>query len=87
MLRAIGYIMFTGIIVVFIMITKDMIDEAIDRIPFKAGDRVKVIATGQIGTASYIYYNGFVLVDFGKPIIGGIFNNNSTYRVAALAGV
>ena len=83
------------------MITKDMIDLALDRISFKTGDNVKVIdctceklgyahgqfercRKGQMGTASYIYYNGFVLVDFGSPIEGGIFNNKSTYRVKSL---
>ncbi len=65
-------------------ITSEDIDNALANIPFKAGDRVKVRATGRVGTASYVYYNGFVCVDFGEPIKGGILNNNSTYRVAQL---
>ncbi len=61
-------------------ITPDVIDRALARIPFKAGDTVQV--GGKLGTVAYVYYNGFILVDFGKPIEGGIFSNNSTYPVA-----
>ena len=62
-------------------ITPDMIGAALARIPFKAGDTVEV--DGKVGTVTYVYYNGFVLVEFpGETIEGGIFNNNSTYRVS-----
>ena len=56
----------------------DAIDMALSRCPFKVGDKVQV--KERVGTVIYVYYNGFVLLDFGTPITGGIFNNNSTYR-------
>ncbi|KKM92861.1 hypothetical protein LCGC14_1214330 [marine sediment metagenome] len=58
----------------------DRIDQALARSPFQVGDKVTAISTGKTGTVIYIYYNGFALVDFGPAIIGGIFNNDSTFR-------
>ncbi len=49
------------------------------------GDKVRVLATGQVGIVRYVYTNGFILVEFAeRPIKGGIFNNDCTYRVNEL---
>jgi len=48
---------------------------------WKELDRVCVIATGKVGLVRYVYTNGFTLVQLpGQPVVGGILNNNSTYR-------
>lgn len=65
-------------------VTRDMIDDALARIPFRAGDTVK--AGSKVGTVIYVYYNGFLLIEFpGQEIQGGILNNNSTYPVSQVA--
>jgi hypothetical protein len=49
--------------------------------PFNGVEKVKVKATGKVGTVLYLYYNGYTLVKFPrKPIRGGAFDNDSTYR-------
>ena len=80
-------------------ITSEMIDSALNRIPFKSGDEVVVnhctckllgmkhgtfgeCSKGKCGVVAYVYYNGYVLVDFGEPIKGGILNSNSTFKVS-----
>ena len=87
------------------MITSEMIDEALDSIPFKSGDAVTVThctcqslrkphgsfaecPKGKRGTVVYVYYNGYVLIEFPhRAIKGGILNNDSTYKVSQVRKV
>lgn len=68
------------------------IQAALDRVPWRDGDRVVVAypirydpATGDYiredrpGVVLYRYYNGYTLVEMGRPISGGILSNSSTF--------
>ena len=56
--------------------------------PWQVKDKVRVKATGKIGTVAYRYYNGYTLVRIrGHKNKGGIFNNNSTYANTELEKV
>ena len=47
-------------------------------VTWKEGDPVTV--SGRAGMVRYVYTNGYTLVQFpGIKIVGGIFNNDSTY--------